>query len=265
MKISSLIIVSAMAAATTAESAHAEILTMTCEGYNVVFSQGSLTSHAPKKDRDYPITKVDVQNDRTIVSGITKYGKITAFFSNDGNSSIVWTNGKDVVLNQCVSETAAMAAPRTLQESRSEADEAAARAEAAAQRAERAAANAATQQPQNSWDAEVDRVTALSSRQNHGTPLYLHFCEPKFKECSDVIAYKNSDGLRVSLQVHRDIHGATINRLVCKLNEKEDIRVCADFDTGAETTAMQDMDGNWQDITDSESPPKKELKGAVHF
>jgi hypothetical protein len=265
MKISSLIIVSAMAAATTAESAHAEILTMTCEGYNVVFSQGSLTSHAPKKDRDYPITKVDVQNDRTIVSGITKYGKITAFFSNDGHSSIVWTNGKDVVLNQCVSETAAMAAPRTLQESRSEADEAAARAEAAAQRAERAAANAATQQPQNSWDAEVDRVTALSSRQNHGTPLYLHFCEPKFKECSDVLAYNNSDGLRGFLQVHRDIHGATINHLVCKLNEKEDIRICADFDTGAETTAMLDMDGNWQDVTDSKSPPKKELKGAVHF
>ncbi len=265
MKISSLIILSAMAAATTAESAHAEILTMTCEGYNVVFSPGSLTSHAPKKDRDYPITKVDVQNDRTIVSGITKYGKITAFFSNDGHSSIVWTNGKDVVLNQCVSETAAMAAPRTLRESRSEADEAAARAEAAAQRAERAAANAATQHPQDSWDAEVDRVTALSSRQNHGTPLYLHFCEPKFKECSDVIAYKNSDGLRVALQVHRDIHGATINRLVCKLNEKEDIRVCADFDTGAETTAMQDMDGNWQDVTDSEPPPKKEPKGAVHF
>jgi hypothetical protein len=34
---------------------------------------------------------------------------------------------------------------------------------------------------------------------------------------------------------------------------------------GAETTAMLDMDGNWQDVTDSESPPKKELKGAVHF
>jgi hypothetical protein len=47
MKITSLIILSAMAAATTAESAHAEILTMTCEGYNVVFSPGSLTSHAP--------------------------------------------------------------------------------------------------------------------------------------------------------------------------------------------------------------------------
>ena len=109
------------------------------------------------------------------------------------------------------------------------------------------------------------RELPLSSRQNHGTPLYLHFCEPKFKECSDVIAYKNSDGLRASLQVHRDIHGVTINRLVCKLNEKEDIRVCADFDTGAETTAMLDMDGNWQDVTDSESPPKKELKGAVHF
>jgi hypothetical protein len=40
---------------------------------------------------------------------------------------------------------------------------------------------------------------------------------------------------------------------------------CADFDIGAETTAMVDMDGNWQDVTDSESPPKKELKGAVHF
>lgn len=128
-----------------------------------------------------------------------------------------------------------------------------------------AAADAAIQQPQNSWDAEVDRVTALSSRQNHGTPLYLHFCEPKFKQCSDVLAYKNSDGLRVFLQVHRDIHGAAINHLVCKLNEMEDIRVCADFDTGVETTAMQDMDGNWQDVTDSEPPPKKEPKGAVHF
>src|ERR1700730_2057455 len=89
----------------TASPAHAETLTMICGGYSVAFSPGKLTSHAPKKDRDYPITKVDRQNGRTVVSGKTQYGKITAFFSKDGHSSIVWTNGKDVVLNQCASET----------------------------------------------------------------------------------------------------------------------------------------------------------------
>ena len=89
----------------TASPAHAETLTMICGGYSVAFSPGSLTSHAPKKDRNYPITKVDRQNGRTVVSGKTQYGKITAFFSKDGHSSVVWTNGKDVDLNQCASET----------------------------------------------------------------------------------------------------------------------------------------------------------------
>ena len=107
MKISGLTITTAVAIYAAASPAKALTLTMACEGYNVVFSPGSLMSHAPKKDRDYPITKVDVQNDRIVVTGVTKYGKLTAFFSNDGHSSIVWTNGKDVVLNQCASDVAA--------------------------------------------------------------------------------------------------------------------------------------------------------------
>jgi hypothetical protein len=139
----SLIVASAIASA-TAQPAHAETLTMICGGYSVAFSPGNLTSHAPNKDRDYPITKVDRQNSRTVVSGKTRYGKITAFFSKDGHSSIVWTNGKDIVLNQCASETVLATQP-PLQESRSEADaEATAqRDEAAAKRAESAASKAA--------------------------------------------------------------------------------------------------------------------------
>lgn len=107
VKISGLTITTAVAIYAAASPAKALTLTMACEGYNVVFSPGSLMSHAPKKDRDYPITKVDVQNDRIVVTGVTKYGKITAFFSNDGHPSIVWTNGKDVVLNQCANDVAA--------------------------------------------------------------------------------------------------------------------------------------------------------------
>jgi hypothetical protein len=113
-----LIVASAIAAAATAQPAHAETLTMICGGYSVAFSPGNLTSHAPKKDRNYPITKVDRQNLRTVVSGETQYGKITAFFSKDGHSSIVWTNGKDVVLNPCASETVLATQP-PLQERRS--------------------------------------------------------------------------------------------------------------------------------------------------
>ena len=64
MKISGLTITTAVAMYAAASPAKALTLTMACEGYNVVFSPGSLMSHAPKKDRDYPITKVDVQNDR---------------------------------------------------------------------------------------------------------------------------------------------------------------------------------------------------------
>ena len=67
-----LIVASAIAAAATAQPAHAETLTMICGGYSVAFSPGNLTSHAPKKDRDYPITKVDRQNGRTVVSGKTQ-------------------------------------------------------------------------------------------------------------------------------------------------------------------------------------------------
>ena len=74
MKISGLTITTAVAMYAAASPAKALTLTMACEGYNVVFSPGSLMSHAPKKDRDYPITKVDVQNDRIVVTGVTKYG-----------------------------------------------------------------------------------------------------------------------------------------------------------------------------------------------
>jgi hypothetical protein len=49
------------------------------------------------------------------------------------------------------------------------------------------------------------------------------------------------------------------------LNEKEDVRVCTDFDTRTETTSMQDVDGNWQDIADDEPTAKPEPKGAVRF
>jgi hypothetical protein len=100
MKISGLTITTAVAIYAAASPAKALTLTMACEGYNVVFSPSSLMSHAPTKDRDYPITKVDVQNDRIVVTGVTKYGKITAFFSNDGHPSVVWTNGKDVYLQE---------------------------------------------------------------------------------------------------------------------------------------------------------------------
>jgi hypothetical protein len=132
MKISGLTITTAVAMYAATSPAKALTLTMACEGYNVVFSPGSLMSHAPKKDRDYPITKVDVQNDRIVVTGVTKYGKITAFFSNDGHPSIVWTNEKDVVLNQCASDIAS--SPQSPVQKRLEDIEAATRAEAAAQR-----------------------------------------------------------------------------------------------------------------------------------
>ena len=68
MKISGLTITTAVAMYAAASPAKALTLTMACEGYNVVFSPGSLMSHAPKKDRDYSITKVDVQNDRIVVT-----------------------------------------------------------------------------------------------------------------------------------------------------------------------------------------------------
>jgi len=63
---------------------------------------------------------------------VTKYGKITAFFSNDGHPSIVWTNEKDVVLNQCASDIAS--SPQSPVQKRLEDIEAATRVEAAAQR-----------------------------------------------------------------------------------------------------------------------------------
>jgi hypothetical protein len=80
MKISGLTITTAVAIYAAASPAKALTLTMACEGYNVVFSPGSLMSHAPKKDRDYPITKVDVQNDRIVVTGVTKYKNYSLLF-----------------------------------------------------------------------------------------------------------------------------------------------------------------------------------------
>jgi hypothetical protein len=245
MKISSLIILSAMAAATTAESAHAEILTMTCEGYNVVFSPGSLTSHAPRKDRDYPITKVDVQNDRTIVSGITKYGKITAFFSNDGHSSIVWTNGKDVVLNQCVSQIAL----RTLQESRSEADEAAARAEVSPYD------DSINHKQDATWKKALDKAARLSAMQNHGHADFKRTCyaEDQKAFCATVITYRSEDGdLTFIRAIHRGEDDSLFARDVCQFNKNETLRTCINFDTGYKSLWVPDDNGDWKQVNSAE-------------
>jgi hypothetical protein len=234
---------------------------MTCEGFNMTFPPGSLTSHAPSKTTDYPITKVEV-NGCITVRALTKYGRVAAYFSDNGTSRVFWTSDKEVVVQECVNQIA-QAPQQSLQTGRSEANDAANRAEAAARRAESAAANAATKHPQDSWGVEVDRVTALSARQNGGTPAYVHFCEPKFKVCVDGIGYKNSNGRSAIIMVHRDIHDAMIDRVACQLNEREDIRFCIDFDTGAKTTGMKGTDGEWQDVNDDETATKKAPEGDV--
>ncbi len=77
-------------------------LTMECDGYSLILSiDGGLQSHATHKNRNYPITAVDVKPKGMLVRGITQYGKITAFFSDKGDSTVVWTDKKDVVVDQC--------------------------------------------------------------------------------------------------------------------------------------------------------------------
>jgi hypothetical protein len=55
-----------------------------------------------KTGRTYPVIKTDRDNGQTVVTGKTLYGKVTATFAADGRDSVVWTNKKDVVVNQCV-------------------------------------------------------------------------------------------------------------------------------------------------------------------
>ena len=149
-----------------------------------------------RKDRDYPITKVDRQNGRTVVSGETQYGKITAFFSKDGHSSIVWTNGKDVELNQCASETVLATQP-PLQESRSEADaEATAqRDEAAAKRAESAASKAAARLEEASANRSEDGDAMLRNRPTEADTTIRFFAT----DPSQLAAFPQAPNVLVSL------------------------------------------------------------------
>jgi hypothetical protein len=74
---------------------------MVCNGYTMVFSPGHLSSYSPNKNRDYQITKVDVKDGLT-VRGLTQYGHIAAYFSDNGTSRVFWTSAKGVVTDECV-------------------------------------------------------------------------------------------------------------------------------------------------------------------
>jgi hypothetical protein len=85
----------------TALPARAE-MTVDCQGYSILYTRSKLETHNTAKPRTYPVTHVDQQDNQTVVTGKTRYGKVTVTFAKDGRNAVVWINKKgDVVLNQC--------------------------------------------------------------------------------------------------------------------------------------------------------------------
>lgn len=96
----------------------------------------------------------------------------------------------------------------------------------------------------------VEYAVKISADQNNGKPIVLRNCEPKFKVCWNVVAYRDTDGTDVSAKVTRDMDENIIKREICVFNKSGDIRRCFDWDKGATVRSMKDMDGNWIKIAD---------------
>ena len=96
---------------------------------------------------------------------------------------------------------------------------------------------------QAEWSKLVRQFNAKSIKQT-GKSTFVHFCEPKFKVCTEMVTYKIK-GRTMYVAAVKDEHEVVFERQVCNVNKTEDVRHCVNFDTKTKHTDMKDESGQW--------------------
>lgn len=99
------------------------------------------------------------------------------------------------------------------------------------------------------WRKLVEQQAELSLRQTPNEQPVKRFCEAALKTCTRVIFAKRNGKMTMLSEVE-DVNEKLIARMVCKLNDSTDIRVCVDFDRGRSKTEMYD-NGRWRIVEES--------------
>ncbi len=79
------------------------LLSMSCDNYDIFFRArtGEFWAERPYRETRFPIWKIDEQEAQPAVIGLTKYGKVIAFF-NSGHADVVWVNKSGIAIDHCV-------------------------------------------------------------------------------------------------------------------------------------------------------------------
>lgn len=108
----------------------------------------------------------------------------------------------------------------------------------------------ASQNTQITWKDFVDVVSAISAKQNDGTPKLFRGCQPELKLCISGISYRDKQNKDMAIKVVRDMNEKIVAREICELNPTSDIRLCTDWDRGTSHRDMKDMHGEWHKVAD---------------
>jgi hypothetical protein len=100
------------------------------------------------------------------------------------------------------------------------------------------------------WNDFIDAVGQLSAGQNGGNPTLSRFCQPELKNCIVTLAYKLKDGRQRLAAVIKDLKGKILRREICEFNDRDDQRLCMEWDTGAKRRDARTATGAWIKIAD---------------
>src|SRR6266404_6617953 len=100
----------------------------------------------------------------------------------------------------------------------------------------------------SSWNDFIDSVAKLSAEQNDGNAATSRLCQPQLNNCVLGLSYFLKDGRQGLAVVIQDLRGKTMRREVCEFNNSNDVRSCADWDSGTKHRDVKNTDGDWVQI-----------------
>jgi len=101
-----------------------------------------------------------------------------------------------------------------------------------------------------SWDEFINKVVALSAKQNEGRAAISRLCKLDSKECVVGIAFLLKDGRQAIATITQDASGKTSKREVCENNATDDMRDCMDWDSGTKYRSMKNYRGEWSQVAE---------------
>ena len=101
-----------------------------------------------------------------------------------------------------------------------------------------------------SWDDFIDKVMALSARQNQGRANVSRHCKPESLKCVVSVAVLLKDGRQAVATVTRDASGKISKREVCENNLTDDVRDCMDWDSGTRYRDSKNSRGEWSQVAE---------------